>query len=209
VKTRRVAVLSALVASAGCTSSNIFGPQPSSAITASCAALPSSGFAPLPVIFSLRVEGAPEGYTAVIQYGDGTSGTNFNVAHLYPQPGVYGASIQVQAVGGQMATCGQSVTVSSAPVIPPPESIPRVVFKVTPSPPTGPAPLTVHFNMCNASDSDGDPFSYTYAFGDGSSASGFCRESHTYVAPHQTFTAVVCIQDPAHRDCKQYVVTTE
>jgi hypothetical protein len=60
---------------------------------------------------------------------------------------------------------------------------PNAVLRVKPDPPQGLGPLTVTFDMCGSSDSDGDPLTFFYEFGDGNKTSGSsCVESHTYAA---------------------------
>src|SRR6266545_5517475 len=59
---------------------------------------------------------------------------------------------------------------------------PNAVLKTTPDPPQGLGPLTVTFDMCQSSDPEGAPLSFFFTFGDGSSASGSCIQTHTYAA---------------------------
>jgi hypothetical protein len=59
---------------------------------------------------------------------------------------------------------------------------PNAVLKVTPDPPQGLGPLTVTFDMCASNDSDADPLSFFFTFGDGATASGSCIQTHTYAA---------------------------
>src|SRR6185295_732159 len=59
---------------------------------------------------------------------------------------------------------------------------PNAVLRVKPDPPQGPGPLTVTFDMCGSSDSDGDPLSFFFNFGDGNKSSGSCIDTHTYAA---------------------------
>jgi hypothetical protein len=57
---------------------------------------------------------------------------------------------------------------------------PNAVLKTNPDPPSGDGPLTVNFDLCSSSDPDGDPLSFFFTFGDGSTASGACNQTHTY-----------------------------
>src|SRR6266545_2203798 len=59
---------------------------------------------------------------------------------------------------------------------------PNAVLKTTPDPPQGLGPLTVTFDMCQSSDPEGGPLSFFFTFGDGSTASGSCIQTHTYAA---------------------------
>ena len=58
----------------------------------------------------------------------------------------------------------------------------------------GQAPLTVHFNANQSSDSDGSIVSYTWNFGDGSSSSTSISPSHTY-SETGTFQATLTVAD--------------
>jgi PKD repeat protein len=196
--------LVALIA-AGCGGS---GSQPSSGAVLRCTATPSSGTAPLVVTFGVQVAEPPsETYSLSVLFGDGTSGTNPNVAHTYAQPGAYAASIQLLVGGSAVTSCSEGISVTPFQALPPSPTPPHAVFRVTPDPPVGRSPLTAKFNMCNTNDFDGDTLSYTYAFGDGSFEGGRCREQHTYKAG--IFTAEVCVADVEHRDCKDYVIVAK
>jgi glucose/arabinose dehydrogenase len=68
---------------------------------------------------------------------------------------------------------------------------PSAVAQVTPT--SGPAPLTVSYNGTGSSDPQGEPLTYAWNFGDGTtstSASG----THTYTAPG-TYTAQLTVMD--------------
>ncbi|HET6900064.1 MAG TPA: PKD domain-containing protein [Vicinamibacteria bacterium] len=67
---------------------------------------------------------------------------------------------------------------------------PSAVLRTKPDPPQGLGPLTVIFDMCGSSDSDGDPLTYFFEFGDGNKTSGSsCVESHTYSASFREASA--------------------
>ena len=68
---------------------------------------------------------------------------------------------------------------------------PTASFTLTP--PSGQAPLAVSFDASASSDPDGDPLTYFWSFGDGSSATGQAA-SHTYTAAG-SFTAVLTVND--------------
>ena len=59
---------------------------------------------------------------------------------------------------------------------------------------SGQAPLTVHFDAGQSSDSDGSIVSYSWNFGDGSSSSSSVSPSHTYSAT-VTFQATLTVTD--------------
>jgi glucose/arabinose dehydrogenase/chitodextrinase len=53
------------------------------------------------------------------------------------------------------------------------------------SPRSGPVPLNVSFSSAGSSDSEGDPITYSWDFGDGTSLSTVANPSHTYANPGQ------------------------
>lgn len=71
---------------------------------------------------------------------------------------------------------------------------PVASFTATPS--TGSAPLTVTFDGSASSDPEGDPLTYEWAFGDGSTSTTGPVVQHTYTAPG-SFTASLVVRDPA------------
>jgi hypothetical protein len=75
---------------------------------------------------------------------------------------------------------------------------PFAVLSTTPNPPSGQSPLTVTFDLCKSTDADGDSLSFSYDFGDGSTASGSCVESHTYQATFRAASGGVRAQDATY-----------
>src|SRR5262249_14730581 len=72
---------------------------------------------------------------------------------------------------------------------PPPNRNP--IAAASGNPTSGTAPLAVAFSSTGSSDPDGDPLSYSWAFGDNTSGSG-ASPSHTYsAAGHYTATLTV------------------
>jgi PKD repeat protein len=89
--------------------------------------------------------------------------------------------------------------VTPTPMAPPPtvptdDRPPTIVCRTVPDPPTGPPALNVDFNVCRSEDPEGRALSYRFDFGDGGSAGGFCRESHTYNAVG-SYNARLCVSD--------------
>ena len=76
----------------------------------------------------------------------------------------------------------------------PPNGSPTASF--TPTPSNGPAPLTVSFNGSASSDPEGQALTYSWQFGDGTSATTSTpTTSHTYAAG--TFLASLTVTDTA------------
>ncbi len=192
-----VAILGAIV---GCDDNGDAPSQPS--LTLSCTPSPSSGFVPLPVSLAIG-PGGTDSVGLRVQWGDGTSSTE--AFHVYTAPGRYTISVSATRPG-QSATCNASVTAQDPPPRPP--SRPPVFrARVNPDPPTGPAPLTVGFNMCDTVDPDGDPLFFSFDFGDGRRVeSTFCRRDHAYGSGR--FAAVACATDgePGHDGCRVFEV---
>lgn len=179
--------------------------SPSTPVSLTCGVNPTAGIAPLTVALSVKVT---PGAALLIQYGDGTSGSNPNAPHTYTAPGGYNLAVNATGPTGS-ASCSQTVTVSGPPPAPP-NVAPVGHFRVNPNPATGPAPLDVSFNMCGSKDSDGDFLTFTFDFGDGSKVSHhFCRDDHVYAAG--AFVAKTCVTDgqPGHESCETFRVTAQ
>ncbi len=172
-------------------------------LTAHCGASPSSGGAPLTVVFTLDVAGAQGAFSVAIDYGDGTQGSDPGRPHVYTAPGAYSASFTV-TTASQSARCSTPIA-AAAPSPPPPRpnQPPAPFYKTVPGASrttiTGQAPLTVHFNMCRSTDADGDTLYYrmdldgngTFEFHGATGAD--CRHEATYAAG--THTATICVTD--------------
>jgi PKD repeat protein len=191
-----VVVLAALLLP-GCQEDTVLAP----ALSATCEARPSSGAAPLTVVFLLSVAGAEGPVTVAISYGDGQSGTNPDATHIYAAAGSYTASMTVTTVT-QNARCSAAVAVSGSPQAGGNKE-PNGVFKTAPTAVratiTGQAPLTVTFNMCASSDPEGDELYFLMDFdGDGrfefGGITGFhCRADRVYALG--TWRPVMCLYD--------------
>jgi len=208
----KVLVMTLLVpfGAAGCGSdSSNSNATTNSTLTMSCSASPASGQAPLKVLFTINVSGAQGGYPLQINYGDGNSFTDPDPTHIYTKPGTYKMTATTTNAG-QTASCTQTINVAPGP--PPPIDLPPTPsFRVTPNPPTGRAPLSVEFNMCQSVDLDNmDPLSFTFTFGDGKTFTGFCRKTHKYQA-RGSYSARICVTDggPSGNFCQNYTVTAQ
>lgn len=172
------------------------------ALTATCAANPDSGPAPLRVSFLLDVSGAEGPISVAISYGDGQSGTNPDTPHTYGAAGSYTAAFDV-STATQGARCSAGVSVSQAV----PRSVsnkpPDAVFVSDPEPVqskiTGKAPFDVRFDMCASSDPEGDTLYFLFDFeGDGKYdfkglTGAHCRADKSYAVG--TWVPKLCVQD--------------
>ena len=96
------------------------------------------------------------------------------MTHTYAAPGVYLLVLTVRDAGGTtLARVARFLRVAA------PNQPPVASFTALPS--SGHAPLAVNFNGGRSSDSDGVLIHYTWAFGDGTTATGV-TPAHTYAA---------------------------
>lgn len=213
-----------LIGLGGC---NDNGTEPS--LSATCSASPASGAAPLAVAFTLNVGGVSS-FDVSINYGDGTSSSVLNLAHVYQNAGGYTATFSVSS-GGRSATCATAVNVTGSSTPGPSPSPtptpgvntpPNAVYRTNPKPGpgdifSGKAPFTIEFSMCASTDKDLDVLLWTMDFeGDGKtevhgSTGGSCRRSNTYAAGN--YRPEICVTDldaagePRHDfQCKRYTV---
>ena len=112
-------------------------------------------------------------------FGDGTTGTGATVSHLYAQPGQYNATLTVTDTSGLSTTATALVHVGEYPVA------------NLGGPYTVSVGVPVTFNGGASSDPLGEPLTYAWTFGDGSTGSGVTVQ-HTYeVAGSYTLTLKV------------------
>jgi PKD repeat protein len=196
-------------------------PPTSPALSATCEAQPSAGAAPLDVAFLVNVAGAEGSPQFAIGYGDGATGTNPDARHTYLEEGSYTAVFNVSTTS-QSARCTTTVEVSGgASPRNGANQAPKAVFQTDPAAVggtiVGKAPLSVHFEMCQTSDPEGDELYFLMDFdGDGTfdfkGITGFhCRADHTYAAG--SYRPLLCVYDrdadrnPLHDDlCQVYTV---
>ncbi|MEO1261995.1 MAG: glycosyl hydrolase family 8 [Bacteroidota bacterium] len=157
--------------------------------TADFSLTPTSGQAPLVVSFDASASFDPDGdpLTYAWDFGDGNSGNGLMVNHTYTTTGTFTATLTVDDGNGETDTHTASITVSS----PPSNNPPNADFSLTPS--SGQAPLAVSFDASASSDPDGDPLTYAWDFGDGSTGSGISPD-HTYTTVG-TFTITLTVDD--------------
>jgi PKD repeat protein len=176
---------------------------PTPVLAIQCAAVPSGGAAPLSVAFVLDVQNASGPLAFGISYGDGAQGNDPDVRHVYSAAGEYVASFTLSS-GNRAARCSIPISVAPpSPVSPVENGWPNASFRTTPSAVgatiTGKASLTVHFNMCQSSDPEGDPLYFRMDLdGDGTyelfgPTGADCRHEAVYAAGTRTVT--LCVTD--------------
>ena len=137
-------------------------PTSTIAPTASFNANPTSGMAPLTVIFADTSSGTIS--TRSWDFGDSSTSTATSGAKTYSTPGTYTMSLTVTGSGGSSTATKTISATAAAPVA-----------SFTASPTSGTVPLVVSF----ANNSTGNVTSYSWSFGDGSSST-VQNPTHTY-----------------------------
>ena len=150
---------------------------------------PTSGIAPLAVLFSSLGTSDPDGtpVSYLWQFGDNTSSTDPNPVHTYATPGNYTATLTVTDPTGLTAAASVLITVQ-APLFPP------LAAAAATSPTTGTGPFTVQFSGDKSSDPNGDALSYRWNSGDGQSSTA-ANPSFTYPV-EGTYLATLTVTDP-------------
>ncbi len=128
-------------------------------------ATPTYGNAPLVVQFEDHSDGDPSSW--VWNFGDGSSSRAQNPYHLYTKPGIYTVTLTVSnRAGGDSMTRTDYITVRALPLA-----------DFTANRTSGTFPMTVQFTDT----SKGDPVSWSWSFGDGSTSTEQ-NPVHTYSA---------------------------
>ena len=128
---------------------------------------PTSGTAPLSVSFTDSSSGNPTSWSW--DFGDGTSSTTQNPNHTYTSPGSYTVKLTASnASGSNTSTRTGYISVTAPPK-------PTADFSANPT--SGNAPLAVSFT----DSSTGNPTSWSWDFGDGTSSTAQ-NPNHTYTS---------------------------
>ncbi len=128
---------------------------------------PTSGNAPLKVVFNDWSKGSPTSWKW--SFGDGTSSTEKSPVHTYSKAGKYTVSLTVKNSAGKSTVTGFNYIKVAAPLKPP-------VAAFSAYPTSGKVPLTVKFT----DKSKGSPASWKWIFGDGTSSTEQ-NPVHTYI----------------------------
>jgi PKD repeat protein len=164
----------------------VLNPDKNHPPTATATATPMTGSAPLTVTFAGSgndADGAVAGYAWV--FGDGGTSNQQNPTHVYAAQGTYKATLTVTDTDLATGTADLTIMAGTTANKPP-------VVTVSATPTSGLAPLTVAFSG-SATDPDGTIASYTWAFGDGGTATQ-ATTTHQYMAAG-TYTATLTATD--------------
>ncbi len=129
---------------------------------------PTSGRAPLMVMFTDLTKGSPSGW--MWDFGDGFSSTGENPVHTYADGGVYTVQLTVYYPDGSSNTLVKDGYIQANPL--------PLVANFSAVPQSGQAPLTVQF-----SDRSTGAMVWLWDFGDGSGESMLSDPSHTFTQP--------------------------
>jgi PKD repeat protein len=124
--------------------------------TASFTASPASGDAPLTVQFTDTSTNSPSSWSW--NFGNGSTSSQQNPSATFTTPGTYTVTLIASNSAGPSAPATRTITVTAAPTAP--------TASFTASPTSGDAPLTVQFTDT----STGNPTSWAWDFGDGSTS---------------------------------------
>ncbi|WP_306549706.1 PKD domain-containing protein [Desulfobulbus sp.] len=168
--------------------------EPATPATPPTAVISSSGAAgPAPLTVNFDGSGSTAASGAAItsyawSFGDGSSATGTGTSHSFTSAGTYDTTLTITDSKGLTSSTSTPVVVTAAIIT---NKAPTAVTSAAPI--TGTIPLTVTFDGSPSTDSDGTIASYTWNFGDGSSASGK-TVTHTY-STAATFTATLQVAD--------------
>ncbi len=126
-------------------------------------------------------------------FGDGTTlsgASDTNASHTYTSPGVYTVTLTVTDDLGVSSSASTTITI---------DAVPTVTFTASANPAT--AGSTVAFNAGGSSDSYGTITSYSWNFGDGTTATGVAP-SHAYASPG-TYTVSLNVTNDAGQSATQ------
>jgi PKD repeat protein len=134
------------------------------------------------------------GFSYSWAFGDGATGTGASLSHTFASAGTYTVNVIATDKYGKTGSASGTITISTPPTI------------------SAGSALTVNagssLTFSQATESGGAaPLTYSWAFGDGTSASGSLHPSHTYANPGSD-TATVTVTDGNNVSSSSSVVVT-
>lgn len=164
-----------------------FWVQGATPLSATAAATPKTGNAPLNVSFTGSATGGTAPYSYSWNFGDGSAvSTAQNPTHTYNSACTCTATLTVTDSSSPAKTATSSVTVTVSAVGSP------LTATASANPTSGQTPLNVAFTGTGSGGTP--PYSYSWNFGDGSAASTTQNPSHTYNSA-ATYTATLTVSD--------------
>ncbi len=158
-------------------------------------ASPSSGTAPLDILFSCEVESGNPPYEFSWTFGDGTPlSDEEDPEHTYESAGTYTAKVTVTDSEGLTRSAEMDTVVE--------EELNDLIIKAEASPSSGTAPLDILFS-CEV-ESGNPPYEFTWDFGEGTS-SNEQNPAHTYKYTGD-YKATVVVTDHAQQSQKQDLI---
>lgn len=166
-----------------------------SSLAASATATPTSGLAPLAVSFTGSASGGTSPYTYKWTFGDGGNSASQNPSHTYSVAGSYTATLSVTDSASAAASSTVNINVTAMAAL---------SANLVASPTSGAAPLAVTFTGTAAGGKS--PYTYSWAFGDGGTATSQ-NPSHIYPAAG-SYTATLTVTDSASATASASVAIT-
>ncbi len=155
--------------------------------TASFTASPTSGLAPIMVVFDASASSVEGGHSISAynwDFGDGATGSGAQVSHAFTTAGIYTVTLVVNSSNARSDTTTKQITVFPS----------DPVAAINALPVEGMAPLTVAFDGSASLAPEGKAItSYDWAFGDGENGSGVTT-SHVFVDAGD-FTVTLTVTD--------------
>ena len=171
-------------------SRSILVTEPDNAIpVASFTAAPTSGAAPLVVIFNAFASNDPDGTIDSYHwnFGDGTTAVGKNATHGYNTEGAYVVTLTVEDNEGATATTSVIILVSA-----PGNQLPVADFTADPEG-SFLIPTTISFDASASHDPDGSIVAYQWDFGDGFAGAGQTT-THEYTS-YGTYNVILTVFD--------------
>jgi len=156
---------------------------------ASFSAAPTSGTAPLVVVFNAAASNDPDGTIASYawSFGDGATAAGKNATHGYNTEGAYVVTLTVEDNEGATATESVIILVSA-----PGNQLPVADFTADPEG-SFLIPTTITFDASASQDPDGSIVAYQWDFGDGGSGAGQTT-THEYTS-YGTYNVILTVYD--------------